>query len=140
MDTVDKNIQQCHRAIDAFESFRNYCYKKSKGGQIYFEDMWEHFHNFKDPCFSYIQRTKDYLQELTENYDAYKVRFEKESQLDTILLDIIRNENGILQRKLYPLIPEVPHANIRKAINELMKAGKKKGSSYSLWIAEGVVN
>lgn len=58
LDTVDKNIEQCQRAIDAFESFRNYCYKKSKGGQIYFEDMWEHCHNSKNPCFSYIQRTK----------------------------------------------------------------------------------
>lgn len=55
------SIEQCHKAIDAFESFRNYCYKKSKDGQIYFNDMWEHYHNSKDPCFSYIQSTKDYL-------------------------------------------------------------------------------
>ncbi|GAB6170746.1 hypothetical protein JCM15765_02240 [Paradesulfitobacterium aromaticivorans] len=144
LNSVDDNIEQCHKAIAAFEAFRNYCYKKSKGGQIYFDDMWEHCHNSKNHCFSYIQSTKDYLNELTENYDAYKVRFEKESQLDKILLDIISNDNGISQRKLYPLIPEVPQASIRKAVDELVKAGKvikeKKGSSYTLWLAEGEAN
>ena len=144
LDSIDKNIEQCHKAIDAFEAFRNYCYKKSKGGQIYFDDMWEHCHNSKDPCFSYIQSTKDYLIELTENYDTYKIRFEKESRLDTILLDIISNDNGISQRKLYPLIPEVPQAAIRKAVDGLAKDGKiikeKKGSSYTLRLAEGEKN
>ena len=101
-------------------------------------------HNSKDPCFSYIQSTKDYLIELTENYDTYKIRFEKESRLDTILLDIISNDNGISQRKLYPLIPEVPQATIRKAVDGLAKDGKiikeKKGSSYTLRLAEGEKN
>ena len=141
LDTVDENIEQCHITIDAFESFRDYCYKKSKGGKIYFEDMWECCHNSKNPCFSYIQSTKDYLNELTKNYESYKVRFEKESQIDMILLKIINNENGILQRKIYALIPEVPQARIRKAIDELVKLEKltkeKKGSSYSLWLSEG---
>jgi polyphosphate kinase len=40
LDSIDKNIEQCHKAIDAFEAFRNYCYKKSKGDQIYFDDIW----------------------------------------------------------------------------------------------------
>lgn len=88
LEKVDKNIEQCQKAINAFESFRNYCHKKSKGGQIYFDDMWEYCHNSKNPCFNYIQSTKDYLKELTENYELYKVLYEKESQLDSLLLEI----------------------------------------------------
>ncbi|WP_106768822.1 hypothetical protein [Paenibacillus faecalis] len=144
MNSIDENIEQCYEAIAAYEAFKNYCYRKSRGGQIYFDDMWEHCHNSKNPCFSYIQSTKDYLKELKENYDAYKVRFEKESQLDMMLLDIINNENGILQRKLYKLIPEVPQASIRKVVDELVKIGKvkkeKKGSGYLLCIAKGDTN
>lgn len=59
-------IENCQNAIKAYEDLKQFCYAKSKGGQIYFQDMWECCHNSKNPCFSYIDSTIDLLTELQD--------------------------------------------------------------------------
>jgi hydroxymethylpyrimidine pyrophosphatase-like HAD family hydrolase len=60
-----EKIDQCQKAIAVYEDAKKFCYKKGKGGELYFNDMWEHCHNSKKECFSYIQNTKDLLIKLT---------------------------------------------------------------------------
>jgi len=63
-DDLEQKILLCEDAITAFKSFRSFCYKAGQGGRIYFQDMWEHCHNSRNPDFSYIDsiiRMKDRL-------------------------------------------------------------------------------
>lgn len=55
--TVEDKIKQSELAISTFERARKFCYSKGKGGRLYFDDMWEHCHNSKNPCFSFIEET-----------------------------------------------------------------------------------
>lgn len=67
-DVIDK-ITLCDTAIKNFEKYKNFCYKKGKGGTIYFQDMWEYCHNTNNECFSYIDsilNTKAELEELLQ--------------------------------------------------------------------------
>lgn len=55
--TTEDKIKQCELAISTYERARKFCYSKGKGGKLYFDDMWEHCHNSKNPCFSFIEKT-----------------------------------------------------------------------------------
>jgi len=63
-EEIQLQIDNCKIAIECFESLKRFCYKKSKGGIIYFQDMWEYCHNSKNSCFTYIQSTIELKQEL----------------------------------------------------------------------------
>lgn len=52
-DELSEKIELCNKFIDIYNKFHNFCYRKGKGGTIYFQDMWEYCHNSKNPCFSY---------------------------------------------------------------------------------------
>lgn len=62
-DTTEK-IRQCQKAIKTFEAMRTFCYSKGDAGKLYFDDMWEHCHNSKSECFSFIQPIKNILNDL----------------------------------------------------------------------------
>jgi hypothetical protein len=55
----EDKILQCRKAINIYKEAQTFCYSKGQGGQIYFDDMWEHCHNSKNDCFSFIQKTRD---------------------------------------------------------------------------------
>lgn len=71
-EELEAIIQQYRDAISEYETLRNFCYRKEKGGAIYFEDRWEHLHNSKNPDFSYLSIIID------------KKRFVEEVLLDKI--------------------------------------------------------
>lgn len=76
-DNIDDIINQCKKAINVYEDARRFCYSKGPAGEMYFDDMWEHCHNSKNECFSYIQSIKDYLKDLEDNYSVRKIALEK---------------------------------------------------------------
>lgn len=51
---LNKRIELLEQASDVFKKTRTFFYNKSKGGQIYFQDMWEYMHNSHSDCFSYL--------------------------------------------------------------------------------------
>lgn len=62
---IEAKIRKCDEAIDVFNGFQEFCYKRGAGGIAYFQEMWEHCHNSNNPDFSYIDsiiETKEYLQ------------------------------------------------------------------------------
>ena len=63
---IQQAINRCDIASSKYENLKQFCYKKSKGGMIYFQDMWEYCHNSKNPCFSYIDSTIELKNQLRE--------------------------------------------------------------------------
>lgn len=41
------------KSISAYEQLKKYCYR-TKGGKLYFQDMWEHCHNAQNPDFAFV--------------------------------------------------------------------------------------
>lgn len=66
LDEIKQSIDKCNKSIQAYYELKKFCYK-SRGGKIYFQDMWEFCHNSKNNCFEYVEQlynTKEYLQDL----------------------------------------------------------------------------
>lgn len=148
---IDEKIKQCQKVINIFYKFKNFCYKKSKGGMIYFQDMWEYCHNSNSECFSYIKDTEEYLDFLLKNYEKEKRRLEeeKEKQIqiqnylgehnpEIELLNLIKNNPGILQKDIYKNFDSSIKDIFKPLPRVLEKSGKieriKKGNSYQLFI------
>lgn len=69
--TIRQQIKKCDTAIKAYERLKAFCYK-TKGGTIYFQDMWEFCHNSKNPCFSYIDDIKATKEKLEATLEEAK--------------------------------------------------------------------
>jgi len=112
--------------IKAFEKAKEFCYKKGKGGTIYFQDTWEYLHNSKKPCFSYLDNIKASLD---------KTIFKKNIVIPSIISTITDND-GILQKDIYKLLPDIDKQTIQQTIKELTAVGTisaiKKSNSYEL--------
>ena len=54
---LNKKIELLEKTIIKYEKARTWFYR-TKGGTIYFQDMYEHLHNSKDDDFSYIDPVK----------------------------------------------------------------------------------
>lgn len=76
---IDLRIEQCKLAIDSYEKLKNFCTSNGKDGQIYFEDMWEHLHNSKNPDFRFIENVELEYKYLTKNYEEAKQQLENEA-------------------------------------------------------------
>lgn len=142
---VDIKIQRCKDAINVYDKFKNFCYSKGTGGKIYFDDMWEHCHNSKDPDFSYIQDVKDKYNYLINNRaklifkqqtDIKISKFKKVAEKE--LKAYIKNNPGILQKDIYKEF-DTDYRNVIKSTLQSMDkenkiTRKKHGNSYELYI------
>lgn len=59
---LNKKIELLEKTIIKFEKARTWFYR-TKGGTIYFQDMYEHLHNSKNNDFSYIDQVERDLNE-----------------------------------------------------------------------------
>lgn len=57
---LNKKIELLEKTIIKFEKAKNWFYR-TKGGTIYFQDMYEHLHNSRNDDFSYIDQVKNDL-------------------------------------------------------------------------------
>ncbi|MFV0519944.1 MAG: hypothetical protein ACK5LY_06670 [Lachnospirales bacterium] len=104
-------METCDQLITLFEHAKKYCYK-TKGGMIYFQDMWEYNHNSQNECFSYIDRFVELkedaiekLKDFEEKYGAYPI-FSDNRCYDCIdILTTSTNISTILGR--YTFLKEV---------------------------------
>ena len=68
-DAVKSNdIETLIQSMIAFDDFYSFCLKHGKGGKIYFEDMWLHCFNSKNPCFSFKKVLGKNLNRLYKKY------------------------------------------------------------------------
>lgn len=124
------DISECIRLLEesalAFEKAKKFCYSKGKGGTIYFQDTWEYMHNSQNDCFSYLDNILNALEESKKKRDV----------VIPGVIDAIRNNDGILQKNIYTLLPEVSKSEIQAVIKELEANGTisrtKKSNSYEL--------
>jgi len=127
-NNLDKRITLLNETIIAFEKARQFCYSKGKGGTLYFQDMWEHLHNSNNPCFSYLDNIKDFLDESI---------YLKDEVIPEIINTIAKND-GILQKNIYKLLPDIEKSTIQHTLKLLESENKlskiKKGNSYELHI------
>lgn len=87
-NTIIKLIKKCDTHINEYEKCKMFCYSKGKGGQIYFQDMWEYCHNSQNECFGYaddIIEYRKFLEALLQDKD----------RIITNSLEIIENTNNI---------------------------------------------
>lgn len=148
---IDKRIEQCQKTINYFYNFRKFCYNKSKGGEIYFQDFWGCYHNSKNECFSFITEIEEYLDILIKKYDEERVKLEKEYEkkikIEEYLLvhnpeeefiALLKEKPGILQKNIYKNFDSDIKDVFKLLPRSLEKEGKiiriKKGSSYQLFI------
>jgi hypothetical protein len=92
--------------------------------------MYEHLHNSQNPDFSYEDTILSRITELKRNRD------------ETIpaIIYAIREGNGVLlQKDIYPMIPNSTKNEIQRLLKDLEIAGEitrvKKNSSYQLELA-----
>lgn len=116
------NSDDLKRRIEYFDEFKEMCYSHSEGGKLYFQDMWEHCHNSKNECFSW----RDNLLK------SYNIQKQRERLYQAIPHAIMDNEN-LLQKDIYKLLPEFDKGIIQSVIRELEKNNiilreKSKGS------------
>lgn len=126
--TIDEQLEMARSEINAYNELKEYCYK-TKGGAIYFQNMWEHCHNSKNPDFDFVDEIKDNYAFLTKNYDTLV-------NLDSIIIQTIYSNPGLLQKNIYKLINVELKYIIQCKIRELEAENKikrtKKSGSYLL--------
>ena len=119
-NNLSEKIQLLEKTIAAYEKLKRFCYSKGKGGTIFFQDEWE---------------SKPFLSDIQEELEETK------HQRDTIasdILDGIQESEGISQKRLYTLFPELSTSEIQFIIKKLEGDGSikriKKNNSYELHI------
>ena len=131
IDNPEKQISKYYEALELYHKAKLFCYNKSKGGKIYFQDTWEYLHNSRNACFSYEDRIKESIHEVQELH--YK-------KIPAIL-KVIKDKNGeLLQKNIYDLVPDISRSEVQKILRKLEKDGKilreKSGSTYKLFITK----
>lgn len=125
---LNRKITLLQMTIKSFEEAKQWHYKISKGGKIYFQDMWEHLHNSNNPCFSWVDSVKACLKQSIDQRDYI---------IPTILKTISKNR-GILQKDIYPYLHKTSKNDIQRTLRELEENGQisriKKGSTYQLFL------
>ena len=121
-DTIDEKLNLLYLCVDAFEKAKSWHYKKSKGAMLWFQDNWEHCHNSRNSCFSWINSELEYIKTL---------RY----QMNTIIPWILENSvEGFLQTDIYKAFPNDDRALLRQTIDYV--AGReniekvKQGRTY----------
>lgn len=71
---LNKKIELLEKTIIKFEKAKNWFYR-TKGGTIYFQDMYENLHNSKKDVFSYIDQVKEDLNECIKERSNVIVQF-----------------------------------------------------------------
>lgn len=122
---LNERLEILYRCKDTFLTVRDLFYSKGKGATIYFQDWYEYMHNSRSDCFSYLDLIDDAIK---------KTKWIKDVVIPDIL-DAIRQNDGILQKDLYSLLPHIEKSEIQaflKTSDAVVRV--KKGSSYELHI------
>lgn len=128
---ISKKIELLQETISNFEKAKTWFYR-TKGGTIYFQDMYEHMHNSRNDDYSYLDSVEDYLEECIEDRDYVIPK----------LIEIITSSSeGILQKDIYKHLPDVERTKIQKIIRDFESEGlvtrEKSKGSYLITMKQG---
>lgn len=150
--SIDDRIEQCKKAIVAYDKLKKFCLSKGKGGSLHFEDIWEHCHNRKNPDYRYIEQVEQELHYLKNNYEEAsmklleeKVKKERKKRIkefkktsENVLLMFIEKNKGILQKDLYKQFNPEYKTTINNSLKKLQESGNiirvKEGNTYKLFL------
>lgn len=134
-DDIDLQILKVRQVISHYEQFKDFCYSKGIGGTLYFQDMWEHCHNSKNPAFNYIDSFKERLEQL----ELRKWNMDEMAIIRDKLLQVIKEHPGILQKDIYAHFKAELKIPIRGELMSLEQYGtirrKRYGSTYKLYLS-----
>ena len=120
---IDDMIKLHEEAIRVFYIFRDFCFSKSEGGKIYFEDMWLCCHNSKQHRFSYIDEVEQQLKHLKSNYDEKRLYYEKLRKVKEEIKNILCVQQEIEQKELFKRFAPMKALDIRIIIKSLRDEG-----------------
>ena len=125
---LTKRIMMLEEAARVFINTRDFFYRKGKGGEIYFRDMWERMHNSQNTCFSYLDLINEAIAEAKRERDC----------IIPDILETIRNNDGILQKDIYNMLPHISKEEIQNYLRRFEYDSViiriKKGNTYELHI------
>lgn len=125
---LELKIKLLKQTVEKYYKVKKWHYCKSKGARLHFEDMWENLHNSKNDWFSWVPEVESRLIYYEYQYNYVRPR----------LLEIIKNNNGILQKNIYPYIDcdqKQVQGVIRDLVAEDIIVRVKKSNSYYLSIS-----
>lgn len=141
---VNKKIELLLKSIYYCELLYEFC---DNNGLTKYAKIWRECNATYGVSFDYLDRLKETLNEIQTNYEIYKQQeitntyIEQNSiKIKEQILDIIKNNSGILQTTLYKNFD----INIKSFISEVLyyfaKENKitreKKGNTYALFYNE----
>ena len=109
VDDYDEKLALLNIARKEYFKAKEFCYSKGRGGKLYFRDMYERLHNSKNTCFSYEDMINNSIKGIIE---TKKIREQ--------LLNLIKENDGILQRDIYSLLPSFEKDNILRCLRALV--------------------
>lgn len=124
-----KQISLLKNATNNFNILKNYCYSNGEPGKLYFQDTWEHCHNSTNEDFSYLDTIDKLLNIALE-----------ERKIFPLIINIIKENYGILQKDIYKKMPNINSSLILKVIKRMDKQNIikriKTNNSYKVFINE----
>lgn len=63
-EQIPEQIELAYNAITIYNNFKEFCYGKGRGGTVYFQQMWEHCFNSRNPDFSFVDKVRERVIEL----------------------------------------------------------------------------
>ncbi len=120
----ERKMDLYNQVLEAYEKAKNFCYR-TKGGMIWFQDMYEYLHNSQNSCFSYADTIKNHIKYHTEIHS-----------LEVQINSVIEDNKGYLQKDLYKLFPNSSKGDVQRAVKNLVVQNiidkTKQGSTYLL--------
>lgn len=119
----DQLIENRIESIRAFNSLQRFCYSIGKAGRLYFDDMWLHCHNSKNPCFSFKDTIKNQLENLFAKYDQLPEVYSDDyhcfkAQRVADLKEILKENDLPVSGKKEELINRLIENKIKPAIDD----------------------
>ena len=100
--------------------------KKGLGGTIYFQDMWELFHNSHNNGFSFLDMIQTSIDETIYMHNIVIPK----------ICSTISANDGIIQKNIYALLPDIEKSLIQRTLRKLESDNiitrTKKSNSYEL--------
>lgn len=119
-DSLDEKVTLLTAALQQFQVAREWHYKISKGGMMWFQDMWESRYQWAKIEASHLEdvlRERDYIR--------------------PYILE--RAAEGFIQKDIYAELPDAEKSEVQRALRQMEKEGKiirtKKSGSYWVTVA-----
>ncbi len=139
---IDDRISAAKEYIRTYDELKAESIKKGPLYEQAFIDENEHLHNSADPDFSWRDTMSHHLEKMESERDftleAERLGAEVLDGLGLKIIEILRENDGILQRNLGQKFPQAFRAEVRNLLSQLEKISAirrvKEGSSYLLYL------